>query len=109
MEGQSRDLFKNFNHNGQIKEFLDFVYIDGEHDCRYVLEDAVNAFYCLKPGGIMCFDDYGEDMNYNFTFFVKNAVDAFEMCFENEIDIIEDSYQKWYIKRKPGEMKKKLI
>ena len=38
------------------KEFLDFVYIDGNHMSKYVLEDAVNAFYCLKNNGYIIFD-----------------------------------------------------
>jgi len=40
-------------------EFFDIIYIDGNHEPEYVLEDAVLSFRKLKKGGIMIFDDYG--------------------------------------------------
>lgn len=40
-------------------EMFDIIYIDGNHEPEYVLEDAVLSFRKLKKGGIMIFDDYG--------------------------------------------------
>jgi predicted O-methyltransferase YrrM len=40
-------------------EFFDIIYIDGNHEPEYVLEDAVSSFRKLKVNGIMIFDDYG--------------------------------------------------
>lgn len=40
-------------------EFFDIIYIDGNHEPEYVMEDAVLSFRKLKKGGIMIFDDYG--------------------------------------------------
>ena len=40
-------------------EFFDIIYIDGNHEPEFVLEDAVLCFRKLKKGGIMIFDDYG--------------------------------------------------
>jgi len=40
-------------------EFFDMIYIDGNHEPEYVLEDAVLSFRKLKKNGIMIFDDYG--------------------------------------------------
>jgi len=40
-------------------EFFDIIYIDGNHEPEYVLEDAVLSFRKLKQNGIMIFDDYG--------------------------------------------------
>jgi predicted O-methyltransferase YrrM len=40
-------------------DFFDFIYIDGNHEPEYVMEDAVLSFRKLKKGGIMIFDDYG--------------------------------------------------
>lgn len=40
-------------------DFFDMIYIDGNHEPEYVLEDAVLSFRKLKSGGIMIFDDYG--------------------------------------------------
>lgn len=39
-------------------ESFDLIYIDGNHESEYVLEDAVLAFRKLKPGGWIVFDDY---------------------------------------------------
>jgi predicted O-methyltransferase YrrM len=40
-------------------DFFDIIYIDGNHEPEYVLEDAVLSFRKLKTGGVMIFDDYG--------------------------------------------------
>ena len=40
-------------------DYFDIIYIDGNHEPEYVLEDAVLSFRKLKPNGIMIFDDYG--------------------------------------------------
>jgi len=52
--GYSRDCIPTFE-----DEFFDIIYIDGNHEPEFVLEDAVLAFRKLKKGGIMIFDDYG--------------------------------------------------
>jgi len=38
--------------------FFDIIYIDGNHEPEYVLEDAVLSFRKLKIGGYLIFDDY---------------------------------------------------
>jgi predicted O-methyltransferase YrrM len=40
-------------------EMFDIIYIDGNHEPEYVLEDAVMSFRKLKKEGIMIIDDYG--------------------------------------------------
>ena len=40
-------------------EYFDIIYIDGNHEPEYVLEDAVLSFRKLKKNGYMIFDDYG--------------------------------------------------
>jgi predicted O-methyltransferase YrrM len=40
-------------------DFFDIIYVDGNHEPEYVLEDAVLSFRKLKVGGILIFDDYG--------------------------------------------------
>ena len=43
---------------------LDFVYIDGNHDYKYVLEDLNLWYNKVKPGGYLCGDDvYSRDLN----------------------------------------------
>ena len=39
--------------------YFDIIYIDGNHEPEYVLEDAVLSFRKLKVGGYIVFDDYG--------------------------------------------------
>jgi predicted O-methyltransferase YrrM len=40
-------------------ESFDIIYIDGNHEPEYVMEDAVLSFRKLKKEGILIFDDYG--------------------------------------------------
>ena len=91
--GESADSFKTFNHNGETKEFLDFVYIDGNHMCKYVLEDAVNAFYCLKNNGYIIFDDYGGGLEQEQYLQVKTGADAFYHGYHKYLEIIHNGYQ----------------
>jgi len=74
-------------------EFFDMIYIDGNHEPEYVLEDAVLSFRKLKKGGWIIFDDYGwvdiniadlkerEDRN------TKHGIDAFLNAYRNRIYI----------------------
>jgi predicted O-methyltransferase YrrM len=52
--GYSNSIVPTFSDN-----FFDIIYIDGNHEPEYVLEDAVLSFRKLKKNGIMIFDDYG--------------------------------------------------
>ena len=40
-------------------DYFDIIYIDGNHEPEYVMEDAVLAFRKLKKNGYIIFDDYG--------------------------------------------------
>jgi predicted O-methyltransferase YrrM len=51
--------YSNFEIPKFEDEFFDIIYIDGNHEPEYVLEDAVLSFRKLKKNGIMIFDDYG--------------------------------------------------
>lgn len=53
--------------------FFDIIYIDGNHEPEYALEDAVLSFRKLKSGGIMIFDDYG----WGGPDLTKRGIDAF--------------------------------
>lgn len=56
-------------------ESLDFVYIDGNHDFDYVMEDLIGWSRKVKPGGLIAGHDY-----YHFTNSgVIEAVDAFTL------------------------------
>ena len=58
---QKLDVRRDFSHKvlpTLEDESFDLIYIDGNHETCYVLEDAVLAFRKLKVGGWMVFDDY---------------------------------------------------
>ena len=39
-------------------DYFDFIYVDGNHDEKAVIKDAIGSFRVLKKGGIIAFDDY---------------------------------------------------
>ena len=55
---------------------LDWIYIDGDHSYKAALSDLNAAWPVLKPGGVLCGDDYfdGDDIGL---FGVKSAVETF--------------------------------
>jgi len=42
----------------QCEPTFDFIYIDGSHYSKDVLEDAILAWRLIKPGGNIIFDDF---------------------------------------------------
>ena len=71
--GKSKDVLKTFPDN-----YFDWLYIDGDHSFKAVLEDLEIAFYKLKPLGYITGDDYlvGEKANRTHHN-VSRAVDEF--------------------------------
>ena len=92
-KGLSEDSLRCFNHNGANKEFLDLVYIDGNHMSKHVLEDAVNSFYYLKPGGYMIFDDVGWGLEDPIHCRPKTGVEAFLHAYSAYLDQIHSGWQ----------------
>lgn len=93
LQGLSEDTLRGFKHRDKNKEFLDLVYIDGNHMAKHVLEDAVNAFYYLKPGGIMVFDDYGWGLNDSFHRQPKTGIDAFIYAYRAYLEEVHIGWQ----------------
>jgi predicted O-methyltransferase YrrM len=61
--------------------FFDIIYIDGNHEPEYVLEDAVLSMRKLKIGGYLVFDDYGwGDVNI--------GIDSFLTAYDKHIQLI---------------------
>jgi hypothetical protein len=59
----------------------DLIYIDGNHEPEYVLEDAVLAFRKVKGGGYMIFDDYG----WGGPDLTQRGIDAFLSAYSKRI------------------------
>jgi predicted O-methyltransferase YrrM len=74
------------------KEF-DLIYIDGAHDGKSVLTDAVLSHYALKPGGYLIFDDYSQTTNPNRIDRPRGAIDAFLKQFSLDYKILYKGYQ----------------
>ena len=72
----------------EIRDKLDFVYIDGNHAYKYVKEDLNNYWFKLKEGGIMS----GHDVDYEE---VSRAV--IEFVKENDLEIRFGNRTDWWI------------
>ena len=77
----------------------DFVFIDGSHDAADVLSDAVLTWPLVKPGGLVCFDDYEWWIDAAPERSPKIAVDAFLAIMRGRCEIVRKGYQVWVQKR----------
>jgi hypothetical protein len=64
--------------------FFDIIYIDGNHEPNYILEDAVLCFRKLKKNGILIFDDYG----WCEIEIIKKSIDSFIACYHAHLEYI---------------------
>ncbi len=76
-------------------EFFDIIYIDGNHEPEYVLEDAVLAFRKLKQGGILIFDDYG----WGGPDLTQKGIDAFLSGYSKRIQNLGESASQVFVKK----------
>jgi predicted O-methyltransferase YrrM len=70
---------------------FDFIYIDGSHEGRDVLEDAVLSFRLLKNSGILIFDDYLWEGKAKI--FPKPAIDSFLHLYQHQIKVLFSGWQ----------------
>ena len=87
-------------------DYFDFIYVDGNHDEKAVIKDAIGSFRVLKKGGIIAFDDYLLGIRYPNSYgskamngSAKKAIDYFIETFKDELDVIHNDYQLWIRKR----------
>ena len=83
-------------------ECFDFIYVDGNHDEKAVIKDAILSFRILKKEGIIAFDDYLLGIRYPdspgskaMNGSTKRAIDYFVDVFKDEIEVIYKDYQLW--------------
>ena len=76
-------------------EFFDIIYIDGNHEPDYVLEDAVLSFRKLKKNGIMIFDDYG----WGGPDLTKKGIDGFLSGYHKKINYLGERSTQIFIKK----------
>ena len=75
-------------------EKFDFIYIDGAHEAKFVIQDAVLCWGLLKQGGYMLFDDL------NFFLFMDHpeqntarATDFFLSVMAEDLEVLESQGQ----------------
>ena len=80
--------------------YFDLIYIDGCHDSRCVLTDALLIWQTLKVGGYLIFDDYSWNLLKDQPDYVrpKMAIDFFIDLFKDNIKIIHKGYKLYLIK-----------
>jgi|LauGreDrversion4_2_1035121.scaffolds.fasta_scaffold97461_5 predicted O-methyltransferase YrrM len=88
--GYSHKLLSTFD-----DDMFDIIYIDGNHEPEYVLEDAVLSFRKLKKGGILIFDDYG----WGGPDLTKRGIDGFLSGYHKRITLLGIKEMQVFIKK----------
>lgn len=88
--GYSNQKILTFN-----DEAFDIIYVDGNHEPEYVLEDAVLSFRKLKKGGIMIIDDYG----WGGPDLTQRGIDAFLSGYHKRIEQLGLQNTQIFIKK----------
>ena len=83
-----------------VRRSFDIIYIDGDHHAKGVLMDAVASWLCLKPGGIMIFDDYRWEPEKPASDRPQTAIDMFLALFPDQIEVLHKDYQVIVRKRR---------
>lgn len=97
-EKQKINIIKGHSNVEVLKlndDFFDIIYIDGNHEPEYVLEDAVLCFRKLKKDGILIFDDYG----WGGPEMVEKAIDAFINVYKKRIQVLGIQHEQVFIKK----------
>jgi len=76
-----------------VKEDLDFVYIDGNHEYKYVFDDISRWSKKVKTGGLVGGHDYNIVRGKAYADGVIRAINTY--CDENKIKF-EVSGEEWY-------------
>ena len=76
-------------------DFFDIIYIDGNHEPEYVMEDAVLSFRKLKTNGIMIFDDYG----WGGKDLTQSGIDGFLKGYHKRIKYLGEQVTQVFIQK----------
>jgi predicted O-methyltransferase YrrM len=74
-------------------EDFDFIYIDGAHEAKYVIQDAVLCWGLLKQGGYMLFDDLNFPFHAHPEQNTSRATDFFLSVMVDDLEILEHTNQ----------------
>ena len=87
--------YSNFEIPKLQDDFFDIIYIDGNHEPEYVLEDAVLSFRKLKKNGIMIFDDYG----WGGPDLTQRGIDGFLSGYHTKIEKLGEKESQVFVKK----------
>jgi predicted O-methyltransferase YrrM len=82
-------------------ERFDFIYIDGAHEAKFVIQDAVLCWQLLPVGGHMLFDDVPFTFPGRPAQDTARAINFFLSVFEDEIEVIANERQL-LLRRRPS-------
>ena len=77
-----------------VDEYFDFVYLDGNHGYKFVLNDLEVWYPKLKQFGVMCGDDYGSPSGVG----VVKAVTEFAHKYGLLVSSSVEDKQFWFVK-----------
>lgn len=72
---------------------LDFIYIDGAHEAKFVIQDAILAWPLLRPHGFMLFDDLPARFPDNPRQDTARAIEFFLEVFGDELKCLHKEWQ----------------
>jgi hypothetical protein len=84
----SMEAVKDFKPNS-----LDFVFIDGNHDFEYVINDIIQWMKIVRPGGILSGHDFTTNIVRGIPFHVPYAVQAYADAYK---------ISPWFVLHHPG-------
>jgi len=96
----SMDAVEDFEDNS-----LDFVYIDGNHSIRYIVEDIFEWYRKVKPGGVVSGHDYENLFKNPYGLMncrVKDAVDMMIGIYDVDFYVLgsnrgnRDKHRSWF-------------
>jgi len=89
--GKKVIYIKDFSDNAVNKvSEADYIYIDGNHEYKYVIKDIKNYYKKLRKGGILAGDDLGNSG-------VNKAL--IEFCYRNKLNFQSKIWDWWIIKK----------
>lgn len=88
LKGDSHELLRSLP-----RSEYDFIYVDGSHVAKDVLEDAVLAWRLLKTRGVLTFDDYQWRDEPDPLRCPQIGIDAFLQVYEGHYRMIHKAYQ----------------
>lgn len=86
--GRSQDILLDLS-----DQSYDFVYIDGAHEAKFVIQDAILSWRILRSGGFLIFDDVDHHIPSAPEQDTGKAINAFTTWFASELAIVETNRQ----------------